>query len=97
MQGESFKPIWIHPPSFAAAIQNFHIGRILVLINQPSIGGIDEFRVRQRALDESVEIICGIALSHQSKELPSAMINFQAIYTGKPWNFTCRETMLTTI
>ncbi|USP79590.1 uncharacterized protein yc1106_06864 [Curvularia clavata] len=82
MQGEAFRPIWIHPPSFAAAIQNFHIGRILVLINQPSIGGIDEFRVRQRALDESVEIICGIALSHQSKELPSAMINFQAIYTA---------------
>jgi hypothetical protein len=83
--GESFTPIWIHPPSFAAAIQNFHIGRILVIINRPSIGGLDEFRVRQRTLDESVETICGIASSHQSKDLPSAMINFQAIYTGRLW------------
>ncbi|EUC29850.1 hypothetical protein COCCADRAFT_105405 [Bipolaris zeicola 26-R-13] len=80
--GESFTPIWIHPPSFAAAIQSFHVGRILVLINQPSIGGIDEFRVRQRALDESVEVICGIALSHQSKDMSSAMCNIQAIYTA---------------
>jgi hypothetical protein len=78
-----FMPVWIHPPSHAAAIQTFHFARIIVLINQPSIGGIDEFRVRQRFFDESVETICGIAMMHQGKAVPSAFVNFQALYAGK--------------
>lgn len=81
--GAVFSPIWIHPPSYAAAIQTFHFARIIVLINQPSIGGIDEFRVRQRLVDESVETICGIATMQQGRDLPSAMVNFQAVYAGK--------------
>jgi hypothetical protein len=81
--GALFGPIWIHPPSYAAAIQTFHFARIIVLINQPSVGGIDEFRVRQRFLDESVETICGIAMMDQGKDLPSAMVNFQAVYAGE--------------
>jgi hypothetical protein len=86
--GALFAPIWIHPPSYAAAIQTFHFARIIVLINQPSMGGIDEFRVRQRFLDESVETICGIAMMDQAKDLPSAMVNFQAVYAGKLCNTT---------
>jgi hypothetical protein len=81
--GGLFAPIWIHPPSYAAAIQTFHFARIIVLINQPSMGGIDDFRVRQRFLDESVETICGIAMMHQGKDLPSAFVNLQALYAGK--------------
>jgi hypothetical protein len=81
--GAVFSPIWIHPPSYAAAIQTFHFARIIVLINQPSIGGIDEFQVRQRLVDESVETICGIAMMQQGRDLPSAMVNFQAVYAGK--------------
>jgi hypothetical protein len=81
--GALFSPIWIHPPSYAAAIQTFHFARIIVLINQPSLGGIDEFRARQRLVDESVEMICGIAMMQQGQDLPSAMVNFQAVYAGK--------------
>ncbi|KAH5412819.1 hypothetical protein HBI23_158080 [Parastagonospora nodorum] len=80
--GGLFAPIWIHPPSYAAAIQTFHFARIIVLINQPSMGGMDDFRVRQRFLDESVETICGIAMMHQGKDLPSAFVNFQALYAA---------------
>lgn len=78
-----FAPIWIHPPSYAGAIQMFHFGRIIVLINQPSVGGVLEYRQRQRLLDESVETICGIAMAQQGKDLPSASVNFQALYAGK--------------
>jgi len=78
-----FVPIWIHPPSYAAAIQMFHFARIIVIINQPSIGGMQAFRQRQRFLDESVETICGIAVMHQGKDLPSAFVNYQALYAGK--------------
>ncbi|KAK7179478.1 hypothetical protein PSPO01_14490 [Paraphaeosphaeria sporulosa] len=77
-----FTPIWIHPPSYAAAIQMFHFARIVVLINQPSLGGMSEFSRRQRLLDESVETICGIALMHQGNDLPSAFVNYQALYAA---------------
>ncbi|KAH7381413.1 hypothetical protein DE146DRAFT_285460 [Phaeosphaeria sp. MPI-PUGE-AT-0046c] len=77
-----FTPIWIHPPSYAAAIQTFHFARIIVLINQPSMGGMDDFRVRQRFLDESVDTICGVAMMPQGKDLPSAFVNFQALYAA---------------
>ncbi|KAF2027142.1 hypothetical protein EK21DRAFT_72633 [Setomelanomma holmii] len=80
--GSLFTPIWVHPPSYAAAIQTFHFAKIIVLINQPSMGGMDEFRVRQRFLDESVETICGIAMMHQSKDLPSAFVDYQALYAA---------------
>ncbi|PVI05562.1 hypothetical protein DM02DRAFT_516492 [Periconia macrospinosa] len=77
-----FSPIWIHPPSYAAAIQMFHFARTIVLMNQPSLGGILEYRQRQRLLDESVETVCGIAMAHQGKDLPSAFVNFQALYAA---------------
>ncbi|KAL6709807.1 hypothetical protein ACN47E_000592 [Coniothyrium glycines] len=86
--GSLFAPLWVHPPSYAAAIQTFHFARIIVLINQPSKGGMDDFRVRQRYLDESVETICGIAMMHlerqvhQRKDLPSAFVNYQALYAA---------------
>ncbi|KAL1610784.1 hypothetical protein SLS60_002455 [Paraconiothyrium brasiliense] len=82
-QSGLFTPIWIHPPSYAAAIQMFHFARIVVLINQPSLGGMSEFSRRQRLLDESVETICGIALMHQGNDLPSAFVDYQALYAGE--------------
>ncbi|KAF2638730.1 hypothetical protein P280DRAFT_77259 [Massarina eburnea CBS 473.64] len=77
-----FKPIWIHPPSHAAAIQYYNLSKIIVLINQPSMGSPTEFRYRQRHLNESVETICGIALTHQGKDLPSAFVNYQALFVA---------------
>jgi hypothetical protein len=78
-----FAPVWIHPPSYAAAIQMFHFGRIIVLINQPSLGGMAAFRQRQRFLDESVDTICGIATMHQGRDLPSAFVDIAAVYAGE--------------
>lgn len=81
-QDTLFSPIWIHPPSHAAAIQTYHFSRIVVAINEPSPGGMDDMRHRQRLLDESVETICGIASAQQGREIPSAMINVRALYAG---------------
>ena len=52
------------------------------------MGGMDDFRVRQRFLDESVDTICGVAMMPQGKDLPSAFVNFQALYAGKLINST---------
>ncbi|KAF2269725.1 hypothetical protein CC78DRAFT_452857 [Lojkania enalia] len=77
-----FGPVWIHPAPYAAAMQTFHFARIIVLINQPSVGGINAFRQRQRLLDESVETICGIAVLHRQKDLPSTFVDAIAIYAA---------------
>ncbi|KAF1850129.1 uncharacterized protein K460DRAFT_350230 [Cucurbitaria berberidis CBS 394.84] len=80
--GNLFAPIWIHPPSYAAAIQTFHFARIIVLINQPSMGGMDDFRLRQRFLDDSVETVCGIAMMHHGKDHQGAFADFKALYAA---------------
>ena len=82
-ESDTFSPIWIHPPSYAAAIQTFHFARIIVLINQPSMGGMNAFRQRQRNLEESTDVICGIAMMHQIKDLPSNFVDVYTLYAGK--------------
>lgn len=78
-----FSPIWIHPPSYAAATQTYHFARIILLLHQPFTGGLVAYRNRQKMLEESVDKICGIATAEQAKELPSAFVNFQALYAGE--------------
>jgi hypothetical protein len=82
VMGSPFTPIWITPTSYAAAIQTFHFSRIIVLINQPSMGGMEDYRGRQKFLDESVDTICGIAMMHQDTDISSAHVSFQALYVA---------------
>ncbi|KAH8883493.1 hypothetical protein GQ53DRAFT_752966 [Thozetella sp. PMI_491] len=77
-----FPPIWVHPPSHAAAIQTFHFARIVVLLNQPILGGIQSYRSQRKLLDESVQTICGIASTHTSDDAASAFVNVQATYAA---------------
>jgi len=58
-----FKPIWIHPPVFAAGLQLYHFAKILLQIYTPAAGGLKEYLARERALHESIDMICGIALA----------------------------------
>lgn len=88
--GQMFAPIWVHPPSYASAILHFHFARITVIINQPSIGDMGVFRERQRLLDESVDTICGMAMMHLSRGVPSMTPDFQALYAGKLGSMTRR-------
>lgn len=59
-----FKPIWIHPPRFAVAMQVYHFARILVTLHLPAVGaaGFEGYRRTQRVLSDAVDNICGIAL-----------------------------------
>ncbi|XP_014561302.1 hypothetical protein COCVIDRAFT_33636 [Bipolaris victoriae FI3] len=82
------QPIWIHPPAHAAAIQTYHFARIVVLLNQPSTGGLNTYQTRFKLLHESTLIICGIAVADQSQNLPSAFVSFQALYAAA----LCAET-----
>jgi hypothetical protein len=78
----SISPIWIHPPSHAAAIQMYHFARIIMLLNQPSTGGLSMYQARFKLLRESTLTTCGIAIAQSSQNLPSAFVNFQAVYAG---------------
>lgn len=84
----TFAPIWIHPPAHAAAIQMYNFARIIVLLHQPSTGGLNIYAKRQKMLDECVDTICGIATAQQGRQLPIALVNAQALFTGKPWGLS---------
>lgn len=77
-----FVPIWIHPPAYAVAIQTFHFAHIMVILNQPSVGGMHDLSGRQRYLDEIVDAICGIAITSQAKAQTFAFTDIQALYAG---------------
>jgi hypothetical protein len=78
-----FTSIWIHPPQYAAAIQTYHFARIIVLLHQTSTGGPAAYRAKEKMLSESVDMICGITLAEQSRNLPSAFVSFQALFVGE--------------
>lgn len=78
------KPLWIHPPVYAAAMQTYNSAKILVLLNRPSRGGRQEFHARQKMLNDCIESICGIAGAPNARHPPLAMVNAQALFIGKP-------------
>ncbi|ETN39661.1 uncharacterized protein HMPREF1541_05887 [Cyphellophora europaea CBS 101466] len=76
----AYPPVWIHPPIFAAAMQAYNSAKILLLLNQPSRGGREEFHNRQKLLEESVASICGISAAPNATHPPLAMANSQALF-----------------
>jgi hypothetical protein len=76
-------PVWIHPPANAAAMQLYHFARILTVLTQPSVGGLNTYRARSRLLRESASAICGIAVAQQTQNLPNAFVSFQAVHASK--------------
>ncbi|CAG8195188.1 unnamed protein product [Penicillium olsonii] len=74
--------IWIHPPSHAAAMQMYHFARAIVLLNQPTMGGLNAYMHREKELTKSVETVCGIASSCHESEPAKAFVNVQALFGG---------------
>jgi hypothetical protein len=75
-----YKPRWIHPPKYAAALQAYNIGKLLVSLNRPSLGGRQEFRDRQKVLEASIEEVAGIASAPNATYSPLAVSNSQALF-----------------
>ncbi|KAL4796469.1 hypothetical protein BDV19DRAFT_81968 [Aspergillus venezuelensis] len=76
----TFPPVWLHPHNHAGAMQMYHFAKALVLLNQPSMGGLNEYCLRQKQLDESVQMVCGIADACQEHEFAMAFVNVQALF-----------------
>ncbi|TDZ41570.1 hypothetical protein CTRI78_v009524 [Colletotrichum trifolii] len=75
-----FEPIWFHPPSHAGAMQMYHFARSVVLLAQPSTGGLGAYRRRQKLLNESLHTVCGIANACQDNDFAMAFLNVQVVF-----------------
>ncbi|KAE8131634.1 hypothetical protein BDV38DRAFT_288507 [Aspergillus pseudotamarii] len=75
-----FPPVWIHPPSHAGAMQMYNFARATVLLNQPTMGGLNAYCLRDKQLSECVKMVCGIANACQEHEFAMAFVNVQALF-----------------
>lgn len=78
--GAMFKPIWIHPPRYAVALQVFNFAKILLTLHRPAVAGLQGYMQTQRVLLDAVETICGIAreLKDEGCQILSAQCLFGA-------------------
>ncbi|KAB8218594.1 hypothetical protein BDV33DRAFT_122464 [Aspergillus novoparasiticus] len=75
-----FPPVWIHPPSHAGAMQMYNFARATVLLNQPTMGGLNAYCLRDKQLSECVKMVCGIANACREHEFAMAFVNVQALF-----------------
>ncbi|KAJ6112264.1 hypothetical protein N7523_008325 [Penicillium sp. IBT 18751x] len=79
----TFLPIWVHPSPYAAALQIHSLARILVILNRPSTGGVEDYHAAQRLLTTSVNIICGIARTIDQHDHPASIVSLQCLFGGQ--------------
>jgi hypothetical protein len=78
-----FPHIWVHPPSYAAALQIHSLARVLVLLHRPSSGGLDDYRAAQKLLTLSVNTICGIARTVDETDQAASIVSLHCVFGGK--------------
>lgn len=80
---EIFPPIWVNPPSYAAALQIHSLALILVISHRPSSSDRDDYRAAQHMLTVSVGTICGIARSVDENDDGANMTSLHCLFGGK--------------
>lgn len=75
-----FKPIWINPPGFAAAVQMHNFARILLLVHQPAAGGYREYFVREKDLNAAIDMIVGLAMTIDYE--PAEVVSTQCLFAA---------------
>lgn len=78
-----FPHIWIHPPSYAAALQIHSLARVLVILHRPSSGGLEDYRAAQKLLTLSVNTICGIARTRDESDQAASIVSLHCVFGGK--------------
>lgn len=80
---QTFPPIWVNPPSYAAALQVHSLARVLVILHRPSSGGLEDFRAAQKLLTLSVSTICGIARCVDEQDQAANIVSLHTMFGGK--------------
>lgn len=75
-----FKPIWMNPPEFGAAVQMANLAKVLISVNKPAPGGLRECLGREREVSEAIDTICGIALT--IKDEPATVLSTQCLFAA---------------
>ena len=77
-QDNLYKPIWIHPPQFAVALQVYNFAKIVVTLHRPAVAGFQGYLQTQRSLSDAVDTICGIAM--ELKDVGSQIFSAQCLF-----------------
>lgn len=77
-----FPPIWVHPPTHAAALQAHSLARILVILHRPPSGSMQDYQAAQKLLSFSVNTICGIARAIDPADTASSLSTLPYIFGG---------------
>ncbi|KAF4984478.1 hypothetical protein FZEAL_326 [Fusarium zealandicum] len=75
---DTFQPLLIHPQCFGLAMQVHYVSQILICAHEPCLGGLDMYMKRQKTIQESIEMVCGIALT--LSEDASTMLSSQCLF-----------------
>ncbi|CAH0042255.1 unnamed protein product [Clonostachys rhizophaga] len=82
---QSFGIFFIPAESFSVliailglAMQIHYVSRILVCAHEPSLGGMEKFMHRQKTIQDSIELVCGIGLT--LTEDASSMMSSQCLF-----------------
>ncbi|XHF98554.1 hypothetical protein AWENTII_002103 [Aspergillus wentii] len=89
-----FPPIWVNPPSYAAALQMHSLAMILVIVHRPSAGGIENYRAAQQMLAGALGTICGIARSVDEDDDAANMISLHCLFRAGICVQTLRERLV---
>lgn len=69
-------------PATGLAMQIHHVSQILICANEPCLGGLESFMKRQKTIQDSIEMVCGIGMT--LTEDASSMLSSQCLFIGKP-------------
>lgn len=62
-------------------MQIHHVSQILILVHEPSNGGLELFIQRQKSVQQSVEVVCGIGMTLTDDA--SSLVSSQCLFIGK--------------
>ncbi|KAK5677778.1 hypothetical protein LTS10_009661 [Elasticomyces elasticus] len=75
-----FAPVWINPPAASLAVQVHHFSRLLLLEHMPALEGLKELVRREASVQESVNVISGIASC--TSEEAAMLVSTQCLYAA---------------
>ncbi|KAF7561117.1 hypothetical protein G7046_g3027 [Stylonectria norvegica] len=79
---QAFQPRLIYPQCFGLAMQVHHASRILTYGHEPCLDGFEEFAKRQKTIQDSIEMVCGIGMT--LTEDASSMMSSQCLFIEPP-------------
>lgn len=69
-------------------MQVHHVSQILLCAHEPCLGRLESFMKRQKTIQDSIEMICGIGMT--LTEDAASMLSSQCLFIGNSTPSTCQ-------